>query len=631
MLPGGDRWRDEILEPLWRFPLPAAFALLATALNWDRPEYRLSPEAGQLPLTLFCIASFFWTWAAALWAEVQSDRVTGLLIGLGGAVLLALIFRIDLAVPFWLTNVPAAEAQGIVTISHALLLGALFLAPAFAPYLTRTASQSAFWQYNHKWTIGYLAAGIGSVLAFAGVVAVIGSAAMLLEVPVPRWIYGNIWLICAFLVLPWAWLALSPEDFREETKTGAQQEFTSRAVGLLVVYILIPVTFAMSAVLAAYVVKVIVEGSFSSARLGLMSVAYGAGFIVVMLMAWPQREHHGLVRLFWRAWPFLLIMPVVLLIPALWIRISEFGWTPSRYFALMLGLWIAGVMVVGFVMRSREDLRIVPGLLAALLMLGAFGPWGIADVSARSQFARLEGLLIAKGLLIDGRWRENHGPIAWDKLPAGQHIAPGTAVLVGDDDRRIASTALDVLATTGELDRLQPWFAGQSDDPFASREEAQTASDAINQKLALRGTLPTAAQAILDGSYIFFNVLNPATILLPGEPGTLIGPIGLTSILPRQSYQTAAGQVSVALEGKNIFVDLGQSRVGSFDLTATLNSLKAKGASGTAQTQQQHEALVLEAAGGSKTRLALTLLTATASDTQANIQITGYLLLPLTP
>ena len=202
MLSGGKpSWRTEIIEPLQRFPLPMLFALLATIINLGRGEYHADAAAGQLALTLYCAASFFWSWAAALWAEVHSDRVTGLLIGLGGAVLLALVFRVALAVPLWMSET-SGPAESLVTISHAMLIGALTFAPSLAPYLSRRASQSAFWQHNHKWVIGYLAALIGACLAFAGVAAIIASSALLLELQVPGWIYGNIWLVSSFLMLP---------------------------------------------------------------------------------------------------------------------------------------------------------------------------------------------------------------------------------------------------------------------------------------------------------------------------------------------------------------------------------------------------------------------------------------------
>ena len=619
---GAQSWRNEILEPVWRFPLPLVFAGLATLLNWRHPEYRLEAGAGQLTLTLYCAAAFFWSWAAALWAEVQSDRVTGMLAGLGGAVLLALIFRIDLAVPLWLWGAPGDPESGL-TVSHAMLLAALALAPSFAPYLTRNASQSAFWQYNHKWVIAYLSGGLGAVLAFAGVAAIIASLALLLEVPVPGWIYGNVWLVCSFLVLPWIWLALAPEDFAEETKTGAHQEFTSRAIGLLVVYILIPVTTVLSAVLAAYVVKVVAEGSFATARLGLTSVIYGASVILVMLMAYPQRLEHPLVRLFWRVWPFLLIAPTLLIIPTLWTRISTYGWTPSRYLAVILAIWIAGVMLVGLIMRSEEDLRVITGLLAALLLVTAFGPWGIADVSVRSQFGRLEALLTAKGLLADGHWREPAGPIPWDRQADSPPAEKDGAILVGDDDRAVAAGALDVLAQTHQLDRLQPWFEGQPDSPFETRKAGQTANDAVSQKLALRAPMP---RGLVSGS-IVFTVSSPAAIALSGEPGTLIGPVSLNSTQPLQNYDTDGGPLSMTLDGKQVQVQVGQSHIASFDLTKTLAELEAR----STPQPLQRKAIILEGADGSKARLAITYLSGATGQSFANLLLTGYLLLPGKP
>ena len=45
---------------------------------------------------------------------------------------------------------------------------------------------------------------------------------------------------------------------------------------------------------------------------------------------------------------FALLFPAPrVLAPSLWVRVSEFGWTPARYFALVLGLWTAAVMVMG--------------------------------------------------------------------------------------------------------------------------------------------------------------------------------------------------------------------------------------------------------------------------------------------
>jgi uncharacterized protein DUF4153 len=622
---GQSSWRADILEPAWRFPLPVLFTVVATLVNWDWLEHR--PEAGssQLALSLFCIAAFSWSWAAALWAERHSDWITGLLAGLGGAVLLALIFRLDLAVPAFLAG-SATDPRAAVTLSHGVLTLALTLTPALAPYLAPRASQSAFWQYNHKWVVGYLAACLGAAFAFAGVAAVIGTMALLIEVPAPGWLYGNVRVVSLFLVMPWIWLALAPIDFTEPTRTGANQEFTSRAIGMLVIYILIPVTFALSAVLAAYVVKSMVTGTFWTARLGMSGVAYGAGVIAVMLMAYPQREQHALVRLFWRAWPFMLIAPTLLIFPLLWVRVAEYGWTPSRFYAAVLGVWIAVVMAIGLIMRGNEDLRLIPGVLAVLLAVTAFGPWGVADVSGRSQYSRLEGLLTAKGLLLDGRWRETHSPIPWDRASqAGLHSGPGAAVQVGESDRKIANSALDTLSSINQLDRLRPWFAGQANSPFEAGTDRAVQLDRLQRTLGLRPVAPE-----IGPGRIFFSQVSPTVIPLPGEPGTLIGPVALTVLQQRQSFDTTVGKVTVALDARQVLVDVGPRRVAAFDLTPTLDTMKSAVVPAGGPPPQR-QALMLEAGEGPKTRLAITFMSGNIAQPEPNLQLTAYLILPPAP
>jgi hypothetical protein len=200
-------------------------------------------------------------------------------------------------------------------------------------------------------------------------------------------------------------------------------------------------------------------------------------------------------------------------------------------------------------------------------------------------------------------------------------------VLTGDRDRQIAVSALDVLEQTGQLDRLQPWFEGQPDNPLEARKPGQTAGDAVSQKLALRMPAPPA----LAGTQILFSVASPPAIALPGEPGTLIGPLSVNS-QQRQNFETDAGQLSVGLAGKQVEVLIGGTRIAAFDLTATLDGLKAQAAPPAGQPPvPQRKAITLDGVGGSKARLAITFVSGTVADSQASLQLTGYLLLPATP
>jgi Domain of unknown function (DUF4153) len=313
----------------------------------------------------------------------------------------------------------------------------------------------------------------------------------------------------------------------------------------------------------------------------------------------------------------------VLLFPTLWVRVAEYGWTPVRYIALIAGIWVAGVLVIALAARGGdEDMRVVSGLLAVLLGAAAFGPWGVADVAARSQYERLEALLTAKGLLANGRWRGTDRPIPWDAVPAIPHTEPGQIVIIGPKDRITAQSAIDTLSATGQIDRLRPWFEGQPNNPFDNPARGR-AVDLIQQKMELRFALPPET----PGSRIFFSVSNPTVMALPGA-GTLLGPLGVTSLATRQAFDAPGATGGIVMDGKQIHVEVGNARIASFDLSGTLQSLRAQSLAVAGDAQSPHRpAIMVEGTAPGRARLAVTFLSGSFDDTHANIQVTAYLLL----
>jgi hypothetical protein len=521
-------WSAQMLEPVQRFPLPLLCAGLATAVTWNGPAALIDSRDGEVALTLYLAGAFLWSWAAALWGESQGSRLKGLVAAMAGMAALGVILRLDKTIALWLSGVSTGERIG--GPSTLFLFGALMLAPSLAPFLSRSAAQSAFWQYNHKWLVGLLAGWVGSLLAVAGVMAILATAALVFEITVSTWLHQQVWLLSYTLVTPWVWLSLSPKDFDEEVKTGDAQEFTSRAVGLLVVTILVPVTLALSALLVAYVARVVADGSWLKARLGLTSAAYGASVIVVGLLAYPQREVSPLVRLFWRLRPFLLIAPTLLLFPALWVRVAEYGWTPARYFALLSGLWMAGAMAIALFARRRggeEELRVIPGLAALLLATAAFGPWGVDAVAPRGRYGRTES--------------------------------------------------------------------------------------------------PRAAPP--PGTRIFFTASQPIAFAIPGMAGTVIGPLGVTNLAARRSFDTPEGRATLIMDGRQLHLDLGEARIASFDLSHTLDKLQAEATFIAGAPLRGGAAIVLEGSNPVRARLVLTSVSGTLRESQSDVQVSAHVML----
>src|SRR5215468_9997510 len=91
------------LEPVRRFPLPVLCALALTILNWTRFDSYSGPpypadaglsltQAASYHLSPFLIASFFLSFAIALYGETTGRRVAGLIAAVIGVFLLAAMY-----------------------------------------------------------------------------------------------------------------------------------------------------------------------------------------------------------------------------------------------------------------------------------------------------------------------------------------------------------------------------------------------------------------------------------------------------------------------------------------------------------------------------------------------------------
>jgi hypothetical protein len=340
------------------------------------------------------------------------------------------------------------------------------LLPCLAPYLNRAASQSAFWHFVYKWTVGLIVATLAAMIAYVSFDSLVMTIKTWISAGLEQELKWRGGIVIYGFILPVVWLALTPENFDKEYKSG--ERITPRALPLLVRYGLIPLSLAFSALPVANTARMIWISSYVTAPLGI-SLIYASGIILVALMIYPYRQESTYLRLYWRFLPLLLITPSILIFSTLWVRIEENGWTPFPYFALIGGVWASAVALIYSVPHLRGNLRLMHGLLVLLLAATAFGPWGVSQVSGRSQFARLEDVLSRHGSLADGKWQA---------LGAIEKISWG--------DVRTVETALRTLAKTGELERLRPWFAEESDDPFATANTSRKLLEAIRAKIGIR-------------------------------------------------------------------------------------------------------------------------------------------------
>jgi hypothetical protein len=357
----------------------------------------------------------------------------------------------------------------------AVAFPALFVAVALsiplAPYLRRELH--GFWAFIWLLTHAVALALITIVVFCLGLSAIFATIDYLFGVDVDSSVYGHIWSLGLGFVGPLFALSLVPTTFPEADAPDLNDVFVA-GLRILSDFVAVPLLAVYVVILHVYALKILIEQVLPKGQIGWMVLSFGLSVLVLRIIAHPLSEKGRLpTRLFLRYWAPWLVVPLALLVIAVWQRISQYGVTPERYGLALFALFLGLVLLVQLVPRWRGDIRFVPALGALALFLASFGPWGIIPVTVRSQTDRLMDILTKAGSLQDGALVTDLPP-----LSAGA--------------TRSIRTIIPLLGRLGQLDRLQELFAGRDDDPFAEGESAlyDRVANALNARLSDIAGLP---------------------------------------------------------------------------------------------------------------------------------------------
>jgi Domain of unknown function (DUF4153) len=274
-------------------------------------------------------------------------------------------------------------------IRYFQLSAALHLAVAFLPFLG-AAETVAFWQYNRRLFLGFLRAVVFSGVLYVGMAIALGALDHLFGVDVDGESYFRIWLVVAFVVNTWIFLAAVPENL---LALEGDSNYP-RALKIFAQYILTPLAFTYLLILLAYLIKIVAGAEWPSGWIGWLVASVSVTGMLGFLLVHPLRTDpaEGWIRTYAR-WLFVGLVPAALmLLLAFWKRILPYGLTELRTLGLVLGLWLLGTALL-FALRSGAGIRAIPTTLAAVLLLTLYGPLSLTHVSVSSQSRRLARLL----------------------------------------------------------------------------------------------------------------------------------------------------------------------------------------------------------------------------------------------
>jgi hypothetical protein len=312
---------------------------------------------------------------------------------------------------------------------------AAHLFAAVAPFY-RGGSVAAFWEFNRILFQRILQSVLFSAILFAGLAIALWAVQSLLGVKIDWKAYYFLFLSVAFLFNTWFFLAGVPSDWQE---LEIEYEYPS-GLRMFVQFILLPLVTLYVTILYGYLVKILIIREWPRGTIGwLVSIVSVFGMLALLLVhPLRNRPGHRWIQLYSRSFYLGLFPLIVLLLMAIWRRLSEYGLTEDRYFLLLLTLWMTGTAGY-FSFRRQPSIKVIPISLALLAMLTIAGPWGPYDLSLRNQLGRLRHRLEQLNILQNGQ------------------IEKTTASLALNDRKEISSLVRYLIDMHGAAS-LQPWF-----------------------------------------------------------------------------------------------------------------------------------------------------------------------------
>lgn len=325
--------------------------------------------------------------------------------GLSSRRVVAYVAGLLLTVGYFLILLPASEISDAVVIRSLVTVFALICVVLWVP---SAGGRADFNRVALTYVKTFATSWLYAAVLSAGFAAVIASVdILLLDVSDKVYAYSmaTVWILFA----PVYFLSLLPRfDHRHKAlENGSNADFPGGAVmfeyprflEILVSYIAVPLVAVYTAVLATYLGKILVTQVWPSGQLGPMVLLYSAAGLLIFVMA--SLLDNGFAKAYTRVFPKVLIPVVVLQLISVGIRLEAYGVTESRYYVALFGAFsLAAGLMLSFSPVSKNG-RVA--LLAAVFALGSIlPPVDAFTVSRQSQIGRLEGLLAAEGMLVNG-------------------------------------------------------------------------------------------------------------------------------------------------------------------------------------------------------------------------------------
>ena len=285
-----------------------------------------------------------------------------------------------------------------------------------------------------------------SVVLFLGLIAVFATIDGLSLIKLDSNIYIETWLFVVFVFSVIFFLSKL-----KKVDESLENYEIHKIFKFLIYFIVIPLITTYTGILYVYFGKMLITRSWPQGLVSHLILWYTIFSLFIMIMVTPMAKKDSVARAFKKYFPFASLPLLVLSIVSISKRISQYGVTPSRYFVVLLAMWLIFCMVSS-IFKARLSVILIS--LITVVYISVFTPVNNRRITLMSQNKRFEKILVKHGLLKDGKLVKKP-ELAKEKK---YEVTDVLNYILGINDRR------------NDIENLKP-FGKTDGKPYKDREE----------------------------------------------------------------------------------------------------------------------------------------------------------------
>jgi len=278
--------------------------------------------------------------------------------------------------------------SSVIIFRHLILMVAVFLMLFWTPFITIKISNKNIWEWTQHLILSLVASIFFSTLLYIGIALALFAIEKLFNIEISPIRYAQVAVIIFGIYGVNLFLSQIPKYIillQARRYTKAEEIFTK--------YILTTLTVGYFLIIFIYSLKILFSMSWPSGVVAWISIIFSIIAILTYLFWTPLFEEEN-IKFKVAIWGAILFQTIMLAI-ALYFRIKEYGFTESRYFVTLFGVWLF-LMSLYFLFIKNASYKWLFVTITLLLIGSQFGKYSAINFSKLDQLQRVESMLEKK-------------------------------------------------------------------------------------------------------------------------------------------------------------------------------------------------------------------------------------------